>query len=109
MKKTTMQDRPDTGGDACVACKPQKRSWLFGTGFCHVDTRYLARREIKVERPDRRRNDVRDPLLLRSADTYGYMGNLQLEFPPELCWPISAGVGYVGWIRFSPMRAVALA
>lgn len=79
-----------------MACKPQKRSWLFGTGFCHVDTRYLARREIKVERPDRRRNDVRNPLLLRTADTYGYMGNLQLEFPPELCWPISAGVGYVG-------------
>ncbi len=83
MKKTTMQDRPDTWAVMLAwLCKPQKRSWLFGTGFCHVDTRYLARREIKVERPDRRRNDVRNPLLLRTADTYGYMGNLQLEFPP---------------------------
>ncbi|GEM_PF-3734213 len=69
------------GRNACVACKPQKRSWLFGSGFCHVDTRYLTRRKIKVEGPDRWRNDVRHSLLLRSAHAHSYMGNLQLELP----------------------------
>lgn len=97
MKKTTMQDRPDTWAVMLAWLVNHKNEAGYSV-LAFVMSILATSRGAKSKWKDRIAGATMCGILCFFAQPTltAIWAIFNWNFPPELCWPISAGVGYVG-------------